>query len=50
MSDRAVTSVNSVRLIPFTGGLMAFYAFFWPESYAKWLGGIIHIFRATAGF
>ena len=41
--------VHGIRIVPFTGGLMAIYAFFWPESYGAWLGGIIHAFRAAAG-
>lgn len=45
-----VSASNRIGIIPFTGGAMWIYAFFWPESYAKWLGGIVHIFRGVAGF
>jgi hypothetical protein len=38
-------------IVPFTGGLIIFvYAFFWPESYGRWLGTIVHSFRIAAGF
>lgn len=37
------------NVVPFTGGLMVIYAFFWPESCGHWLGTIVHSFRAAAG-
>lgn len=43
-------STANVRLVPFTGGVMMIYAFFWPHSYGGWLGGIVHAFRAASGF
>ncbi len=39
----------SFRVVPFTGGILAIYAFFWPEAYGHWLGMIVHAFRATSG-
>jgi len=39
----------SIRLVPFTGGLCALWAFFGPESYGTWLGTIVHAFRVAAG-
>lgn len=44
------SNFTSVKLVPFTSGLFAIYAFFWPESFANWFGGIIHIIRAKGGF
>ncbi len=42
---------NGRGIIPFTGGLIIFvYAFFWPESYGRWLGTIVRAFRNAAGF
>lgn len=37
-------------LVPFTSGLFAIYAFFWPVSFGHWFGSIIHAVRVTAGF
>ena len=37
-------------LVPFTTGIFfSLYAFFWPESYGRWLGTIVHAFRQAAG-
>lgn len=45
---QTVTSGRSV--VPFTGGVIMFiYAFFWPDSYGHWLGGIVHAFRVASG-
>jgi hypothetical protein len=52
-SDTVNTIHNSVMsrgVIPFTGGLLfVVYAFFWPEAYGRWLGTIVHAFRAASG-
>lgn len=52
MSDKkeAIRQVVYGRsVVPFTGGLFAIWAFFWPESFAAWFGDIIHIIRVHAG-
>lgn len=36
-------------IVPFTGGLFAIYAFFWPEGFGHWFGTIIHEIRIAAG-
>lgn len=37
-------------IVPFTSGLIPFiYAFFWPESFWRWLGTMVQAFRSAAG-
>lgn len=52
MADKptASTTIYGRSVVPFTGGLLVVYAFFWPEGYGHWLGTIVAAFRATAGF
>lgn len=53
-SEKVVKIENSIwgrSLIPFSSGLFfVIYAFFWPESYGRWLGTIVGAFRQAAGF
>lgn len=41
-------SVTGRSIVPFTGGIFAIYAFFWPESFGHWFGSIIHEIRIIA--
>ena len=53
MSDNSKSSNSNyirVNVVPFTGGVFAIYAFFWPESFGTWFGTIIHFVRAAGGF
>ena len=44
-------NITGRGVVPFTGGILIFiYAFFWPESYGRWLGTIVRGFRQVAGF
>ena len=43
-------TVSGLSIVPFTAGIFAIYAFFWPAGYGHWLGTIVHAFRASAGF
>lgn len=52
-SDKVNTASNTIygrAVVPFTGGFLVIYAFFWPESYGNWLGTIVSHFKAAAGF
>jgi hypothetical protein len=52
-SSKAVKVSNTLlgrSVVPFTSGLFAIYAFFWPESFGHWFGTIIHEIRIAAGF
>jgi hypothetical protein len=42
-------TTNFLRVFPFTGTAFAIWAFFGPESYGRWLGTIVHAFRAASG-
>jgi hypothetical protein len=48
-TDKPTSAAYPRTIIPFTGGLMVIYAFFWPEEYGHWLGTIVRAFRAAAG-
>lgn len=43
-------NIARVNVIPFSSGIFAVYAFFWPESFSNWFGSIIHGVRAAGGF
>lgn len=43
-------TVMGRSIVPFTGGIFAIYAFFWPEGFGTWFGTIIHAIRAAGGF
>lgn len=46
----APTNYTTLRVVPFTGGIFAIYAFFWPQQFGEWFGSIIHAIRGAAGF
>lgn len=48
--ESLAASVAQRSFFPFTTGLVfVVYAFFWPESYGRWLGTIVLAFRVAAG-
>jgi hypothetical protein len=52
-SDKAASVTQTITgrgVVPFTSGIFAIYAFFWPESFGTWFGTIIHAIRTVGGF
>ncbi len=49
-NSKVTNNLYGRSLVPFTGGIFAIWAFFWPESFASWFGDIIHVVRIHGGF
>lgn len=52
-TDKAANVTQTITgrgFVPFTSGIFAIYAFFWPESFGTWFGTIIRCVRAAGGF
>lgn len=47
--ERAPSTYNVLRVVPFTGPIFCIWAFFSPEGFGTWFGTIVKAFRVAAG-